>query len=96
MERIQVRGIGHPVATYRVVDLRAADRAARLRSELPHLKLDADPELMSVEERRQAAAVLQDALQRLAPAAVAPHAPDGSADTDAPPPSGRARQVRSA
>jgi adenylate cyclase len=82
MGRIQVRGIGHPVATYRVVDLYAVDETERIRSELPHLKLDADPELMSAEERRQAAALLQDALRRLGPAPVAPPAPKAVTDTD--------------
>ena len=75
MGRIQVRGIGHPVATYRVLDLFGADRTERIRSELPHLKLDADPELMSADERRQATKLLQEALHRLGPAPVAPHAP---------------------
>jgi adenylate cyclase len=65
--RIQVRGIGHPVATYRVVGLQ--DRPARgrrpLRVELPHLKLDAEPARMSAAEREQAARALQEALARL-------------------------------
>ena len=63
--RIQVRGIGHPVATYRVVGLDADRVPERIHSELPYLKLDADPELMSAEERRQAAVALQEALRRL-------------------------------
>ncbi len=88
MGRIQVRGIGHPVAIYRVLGLTAAGRSERIRSELPHLKLDADPELMSAEERTQAAAMLQAALERLAPA------PEAPADTTARPP--RRRRVRSA
>jgi class 3 adenylate cyclase len=80
MQRIQVRGIGHPVATYRVLGLTDVGGSARIRSELPHLRLDADPGLMSEDERREAAALLQEVLQRLEP----------------PPPSGRSRQVRSA
>jgi class 3 adenylate cyclase/HAMP domain-containing protein len=69
MGPIQVRGIGHPVATYRVVDLHANLDAARqhLRAELPHLKLDADPDRMSLDERRQAAAILQETLARMQP-----------------------------
>ena len=69
MGRIQVRGIGHPVATYRVVGRHAdlAERDERIRSELPHLTLDAAPEQMSADERRQAAALLQEALRRLGP-----------------------------
>ena len=92
--RIQVRGISHPVAIYRVLDLCAADGSERIRSELPHLKLDANPELMSDDERRQAAALLQDALQRLEPAPVVPQAPQAKAQPA--PPSGRRQRVRSA
>jgi adenylate cyclase len=71
MGPIQVRGIGHPVATYRVVDLHANLGGVRepLRAELPHLKLDADPERMSLDERRQAAAILQETLARMQPVA---------------------------
>jgi class 3 adenylate cyclase len=71
MGRIQVRGIGHPVATYRAVALRTAGQSAPIRSELPHLRLDADPERMSDDERRRAAALLQEALDRLSPEASA-------------------------
>jgi len=39
--------------------------AAPIRSELPHMRLDADPELMSPEERAQAAGALRDALARI-------------------------------
>jgi class 3 adenylate cyclase/HAMP domain-containing protein len=67
--RIRVRGIGHPVATYRVVDLHSSlrEEAERIRADLPHLRLDADPSLMSVEERMQAAALLREAATALAP-----------------------------
>jgi adenylate cyclase len=69
MGRIQVRGIGHPVATFRVVDRHANLAPGRrpLHADLPHLKLEAEPERMSLEERRQAAALLRDAATRLAP-----------------------------
>jgi hypothetical protein len=67
MGRIQVRGIGPPVATYRAIELCVAGGRAPIRSASPHLKLDADPELMSAEERSQAAALLREALQRLDP-----------------------------
>jgi adenylate cyclase len=90
--RIQVRGIGHPVAIYRVVDLHNAGGSERIRSDLPHLKLDVDPALMSADERRQAAVLLHDALQRLDP--VVPHTPETSSKP-VPPPSRRQR-VRSA
>jgi class 3 adenylate cyclase len=82
MGRIQVRGIGHPVATYRVVGRHAdiAEAAEHIRSELPHLTLDATPELMSEGERRQAAALLQEALRRLGPVPVTPAPPERGAE----------------
>jgi len=92
MGRIQVRGIGYPVATYRAIDLHAAGRSEPIRSELPHLKLDADPESMSADERRQAAALLQAALQRLDPEKGA----DPSAGTESAPQLPRAQPARSA
>jgi hypothetical protein len=94
--RIQVRGIGHPVATYRVVDLHVAGRSGSLRSELPHLKLDVDPELMSADERGQAAALLQEALRRLDVRSVAPQEPPAATSTRPAPPSGRRQRIRSA
>ncbi|RWM23517.1 MAG: HAMP domain-containing protein [Mesorhizobium sp.] len=64
---IQVRGIAYPVATYRVLDLMANMVAARsaVRTVLPHLRLEAEPELMSADERDQAANALRDVLDRL-------------------------------
>ena len=69
MGRIQIRGLAHPVASYRVVDLyqNLRDGPQRLRVELPYLKLDLAPEQMSGDERMQAAARLQEALTRLSP-----------------------------
>ncbi len=74
MGDIRVRGIGHPVATYRVVDLHAnlAKATETIRADLPHLKLHGDPRLMSEGERAQAAALLKEALASLAPAARKP------------------------
>jgi class 3 adenylate cyclase/HAMP domain-containing protein len=96
MGRIQVRGIGHPIAAYRVVGLNAEPRSERICSDLPHLKLDTDPELMSADERRQAAAVLQDALRRLEPASVVPHVATAATNTSSRPPSRRRQRIRSA
>ncbi|CAN7309221.1 PAS-domain containing protein [Pararhizobium sp. LjRoot238] len=64
---VQIRGIAYPVATFRVLDLKANLVAARsaVRTELPHLRLEAEPELMSVDERNQAATALREALDRL-------------------------------
>jgi class 3 adenylate cyclase len=94
MGRIQVRGIGHPVATYRVVGRHAdiAKEVGRIHSELPHLKLEAKPSLMSPDERRQAAAVLQEALRRLRPT---PVAAEGARHAEPAPPD-KPRRVRSA
>jgi adenylate cyclase len=71
MAPIRIRGIGHPIASYRVIDLHVNLSGADgpVRAELPHLKLDADPERMSVDERRRAAALLEETLARLQPAA---------------------------
>lgn len=65
---IGVKGIAYQVATYRVVDLRAnlAETSGAFRAELPHLKLESEPELMSAGERSQAAAAVRDLLDRLA------------------------------
>ncbi|SJM35971.1 PAS-domain containing protein [Mesorhizobium delmotii] len=64
---IHVKGIAYPVATYRVIDLKANMVAARsaVRTVLPHLRLEAEPELMSADERDQAANALRDVLDRL-------------------------------
>jgi adenylate cyclase len=64
MGRITVRGLAHPVATYRVVDVHAAGQTGRIRSELPHLRLEAEPELMSADEREQAAGQRAPTLHR--------------------------------
>ncbi|TIN46788.1 MAG: HAMP domain-containing protein [Mesorhizobium sp.] len=65
--RIHVKGIAYPVATYRVIDAKANLVAARraVRTELPHLRLEAEPELMSADERDEAATALRDLLDRL-------------------------------
>jgi adenylate cyclase len=65
---ITIKGIAYPVVTYRAVDLIANLAASRraIRAELPHLRLEAEPELMSIDERNRAAAALRDALDRLA------------------------------
>ena len=64
---IHVKGIAYPVATYRVVDLKANLVATHraVRTELPHLRLEAEPDLMSADERGQAATALRDMLDRL-------------------------------
>ncbi|MDX0130516.1 HAMP domain-containing protein [Sinorhizobium meliloti] len=65
--RVQIRGIAYPVATYRVVDLKAnlTKSCNAIRTELPHLKLEAEPELMSTAEREVAITALRETLDRL-------------------------------
>ncbi|RWM06449.1 adenylate/guanylate cyclase domain-containing protein [Mesorhizobium sp.] len=67
MGHVQVKGIAYPVATYRVINLKAnlADACRAVRTELPHFKLELEPELMSADERGGAATALRDALDRL-------------------------------
>ncbi len=67
MGQLQVRGIAYPIATYRVVDLHAnLDAGYRaIHTELPHLKLDTDPRLMTEQERHEAAAALRKAADHL-------------------------------
>ena len=64
---IRVKGIAYPVATYRVVELKAnlIDRRGVVCTELPHLTVEARPELMSAEERAVAAAALRDMADQL-------------------------------
>lgn len=65
--KIHVKGIAYPVATYSVVDLKTNLAAGRSTTGLvtPHLELRMKPDLMSAEERAQAAAALRAALDRL-------------------------------
>ncbi|MDW9682526.1 adenylate/guanylate cyclase domain-containing protein [Sinorhizobium meliloti] len=65
--RVQIRGIAYPVATYRVVDFKAnlTKRCNAIRTELPHLRLEAEPELMSTGEREVAITALRETLDRL-------------------------------
>ena len=64
---IRVKGIAYPIATYGVValktDLATAD--SLVRADMPHLRLEIEPELMSADERHQAATALRHALGML-------------------------------
>lgn len=64
---INVKGIAYPVATFQVVDtFDDLDTQRQLiREDHPNLKLDLDLDAMSVDERSQAATVLQRVLDRL-------------------------------
>ncbi len=64
---IRVKGLAYPVATYRAVDLKAnlAGSCGAIRTDLPHLRVEIEPELMSAAERDQATAALRDMLDKL-------------------------------
>jgi hypothetical protein len=61
---ISVKGIAYPVATYVVVALKTdlATTCRPLRADMPHLRLEIEPELMSPDERHQALATLREAV----------------------------------
>ena len=65
--QIRVKGIAYPVATYRVLGLKSAvdDGRRAIRAQLPYLRLEVDPALMSSEQRSEAASALRAALERL-------------------------------
>ncbi len=65
--QIKVKGIAHPVATYRVVDLYENLNKDHqiVRTKMPHFQLDADINLMSAEQRREAAEILLEVAARL-------------------------------
>ncbi|RVM13235.1 adenylate/guanylate cyclase domain-containing protein [Sinorhizobium meliloti] len=65
--RVRIRGIAYPVATYRVVDFKAnlTKGCSSIRTELPHLRIEAEPELMSTGEREVAVTALRETLDRL-------------------------------
>ncbi|AEH82458.1 adenylate/guanylate cyclase domain-containing protein [Sinorhizobium meliloti] len=65
--RVRIRGIAYPVATYRVVDFKAnlTTGCSSIRTELPHLRIEAEPELMSTGEREVAVTALRETLDRL-------------------------------
>src|SRR5215203_5617224 len=65
---IRVKGLAYPVATYGVIDLKVNLRTSPppLRAELAHLRVEAQPELMSADEREDAAAALRKIADQLA------------------------------
>ncbi len=65
--RIQVRGISHPVTTYRAIDLYAnlADGNGLILEETSHLKIEANPGDMTTEDRARAIATLEAVTKRL-------------------------------
>jgi PAS domain S-box-containing protein len=66
---IRVKGIAYPIATYSVVALKTdvASSSEPVHVVMPHLQLQVRPELMTVNERREAATALRNALGLLEP-----------------------------
>jgi PAS domain S-box-containing protein len=64
---INVKGIAYPVTTYRVLDLKAnlEGKTKAIRAETPHLRIELQPDLMSIAEREQAATALRRVLNSL-------------------------------
>ncbi len=71
---IRVKGIAYPVATYLVRGLKSgvAVPCGPFRTDLPHLRLEIQPELMSTNERQEAAAALRHALDAIGTSASGP------------------------
>ncbi len=66
---IQVRGITHPVASYRVIDLyeNLGEHRRVIREHHPNIRIELDLDALSEDERRAAVELLQRALDRLRP-----------------------------
>ena len=65
--QINAKGISHPVATYKVIDLfdNLGENRRFIHEESARLRLDIDMEAMSIRERSDAVTVLQRAVDRL-------------------------------
>jgi PAS domain S-box-containing protein len=65
--QIRVKGIAYPVATYGVLDRKAAlsPSPRTIRAELPYFRLEVEPERMSREDRAKAAVALRKAAKQL-------------------------------
>jgi len=66
-DEIAVKGVAHPVATYKVVDFHSnlSDDNQPIRAKLPHFQLDVEVAMLSFEEQREVTAMLLDAVERL-------------------------------
>jgi PAS domain S-box-containing protein len=82
--QITVKGIAYPITTYRVIDVldELASEEKAVRARLPHLSLNLDPSRMPDEERLQATAVLQAAIERIGRAPSLAVADRAGADCD--------------
>ncbi|MDX1401645.1 MAG: adenylate/guanylate cyclase domain-containing protein, partial [Kiloniellales bacterium] len=65
--QIEVKGISYPISTYRVIDLyeNLEEEKRPIHEKMPHLRLDVNVDLMTEEEKRQAAEMLLEAADRL-------------------------------
>jgi class 3 adenylate cyclase/HAMP domain-containing protein len=65
--QIEVKGISHPITTHRVIDLyeNLGEGKQPIRAKMPHVRLDVDVDLMTANEKREAAAMLLEAAERL-------------------------------
>jgi class 3 adenylate cyclase/HAMP domain-containing protein len=65
--QIEVKGISHPVSTHRVIDLyeNLGEGKQPIRAKMPHVRIDVDVNLMTANEKREAAAMLLEAAERL-------------------------------
>lgn len=66
--QIDVKGIAYPVSTFEAIEElgEAATQGTMINERRPHLLLDIDPVAMSADERRDAMATMQRAIERLA------------------------------
>jgi class 3 adenylate cyclase/HAMP domain-containing protein len=64
---IEVKGISHPVTPHRVIDLyeNLGEGKQPIRAKMPHVRIDVDVNLMTANEKREAAAMLLEAAERL-------------------------------
>jgi adenylate cyclase len=65
--QVVVKGISHPISTFRVIDLyKNLEEGKRpIRAKMPHVRLEVDVDLMTASEKRRAAAMLLEAAERL-------------------------------
>ena len=65
--QIEVKGISHPVTSHRVIDLyeNLGGGKQPIHAKMPHVRLDVDVNLMTANEKREAAAMLSEAAERL-------------------------------
>ena len=82
---LEVKGVAYPVAIYEVVDLyeNLGEDRHLIHEDHPSIKIALDLDALSVEQRREAASILQSALDRLV-----------AAGTDAAPPPTAARRPK--